>query len=199
MIDPGDPGDPIEPDPDNADPWCAGYCAGLRASGSTFVSDDNVDPRVVLVRMLPDEYLDSAISRPQLIELKGRVAALTARVDAIDDRRAAVKEVAARVAARTRRMTRLAGTIRAAALRLDRHRRTSAHDSGTSCSPVNSMKKGTPLPHPDKNTRGVEHAAVYDSGGSSPKSPSLSRPAPGDPDPFRHLTGSIAIAQDLTK
>jgi hypothetical protein len=70
----------IRPDPDNADPWSAGYAAGLRASGSTFIADDNIDPRVVVVRMLPDEYLDEAVAKAQLIELKERVVELGHRV-----------------------------------------------------------------------------------------------------------------------
>ena len=80
MIEPGpDDADPWA-DPDNADPWAAGYAAGLRASGSTFISDDNVDPKVVVVRMLPDEYLEEAIARDQLLELKERVLELGHRV-----------------------------------------------------------------------------------------------------------------------
>jgi hypothetical protein len=66
--------------PDNEDPWCAGYAAGLRASGSTSVPDDNVDPKVVVVRMLPDEYLDEAIAKSQLIELREKVLELDRRV-----------------------------------------------------------------------------------------------------------------------
>ncbi|HZZ21693.1 MAG TPA: hypothetical protein VFE60_03535 [Roseiarcus sp.] len=75
----------IQPDPDNADPWTAGYAAGLRASGSTFVDDDHVDPRVVIVRMLPGEYLDEAVARPQLIELKRRLASLDRRMARLED------------------------------------------------------------------------------------------------------------------
>jgi hypothetical protein len=67
-------------DPDNEDPWCAGYAAGLRASGSTHVDDDHVDPKVVVVRMLPDEYLDEAIAKSELIELRERVLELGHRV-----------------------------------------------------------------------------------------------------------------------
>jgi hypothetical protein len=90
--DPRQPG-MIEPDPDNADPWAdpdnddpwsAGYAAGLRASGSTHISDDNVDPRVVVVRMLPDEYLDEAIAKSELIELRERVIELGRRVARVE-------------------------------------------------------------------------------------------------------------------
>jgi hypothetical protein len=70
----------IRPDPDNADPWAAGYAAGLRASGSTFIADDNIDPRVVVVRMLPDEYLEEAIAKSELIEFKERVVELGHRL-----------------------------------------------------------------------------------------------------------------------
>jgi hypothetical protein len=71
-------------DPDNPDPWAAGYAAALRASGSTFISDDNVDPKVVVVRMLPDEYLDDFVSRPQLLELRERVIELGHRVARVE-------------------------------------------------------------------------------------------------------------------
>ena len=73
-----DPGERVVP-PFRTDPYNfpirgpAGYAAGLRASGSTFVDDDHVDPKVVVVRMLPDEYLDEAIAKSQLIELKRRL------------------------------------------------------------------------------------------------------------------------------
>jgi hypothetical protein len=66
--------------PDNEDPWCAGYAAGLRASGSTFIDDDYVDPKVVVVRMLPDEYLEEAVAKDQLLELRERVLELDRRV-----------------------------------------------------------------------------------------------------------------------
>ena len=66
--------------PDNEDPWCAGYAAGLRASGSTHVDDDHVDPRVVVVGMLPDEYLEEAVAKDLLIELRERVLELGRRV-----------------------------------------------------------------------------------------------------------------------
>jgi hypothetical protein len=71
-------------DPDNEDPWCAGYAAGLRASGSTHIFDDNVDPKVVVVRMLPDEFLDDVVSRPQLLELKQRVLELDRRMSRLE-------------------------------------------------------------------------------------------------------------------
>ena len=84
MIDPVHDTDDPWADPDNADPWAAGYAAGLRASGSTFISDDNVDPKVVVVRMLPDEFLDDVASRPQLLELKERVLELDHRMSRLE-------------------------------------------------------------------------------------------------------------------
>ena len=65
--------------PDNEDPWCAGYAAGLRASGSTHIADDNVDPKVVVVRMLPDEFLEEAVAKSELLELRERVIELGRR------------------------------------------------------------------------------------------------------------------------
>jgi hypothetical protein len=70
--------------PDNEDPWCAGYAAGLRASGSTHISDDNVDPRVVVVRMLPDEYLDEAIAKSELLDLRERVLEFDCRMSRVE-------------------------------------------------------------------------------------------------------------------
>ena len=84
MIEPSpDDADPWA-DPDNADPWAAGYAAGLRASGSTHIDDDHVDPKVVIVRMLPDEYLDDFVSRPQLLELRERVIELERRMSRLE-------------------------------------------------------------------------------------------------------------------
>jgi hypothetical protein len=70
--------------PDNEDPWCAGYAAGLRASGSTHISDDNVDPKVVVVRMLPEEYLEEAVAKDLLIELRERVLKLERRMSRLE-------------------------------------------------------------------------------------------------------------------
>ena len=95
---------PLRPDPDNADPWAAGYAAGLRASGSTFISDDNVDPRVVVVRMLPEEFEEQPIARATLIELSRRIRAATARMDTLDDRRSALRSLAVRISSLARRM-----------------------------------------------------------------------------------------------
>lgn len=66
--------------PDNEDPWDAGYAAGLRASGSTHVPDDNVDPRIIVVRMLPEEYLEEAIAKSELLALRERVQTLARRM-----------------------------------------------------------------------------------------------------------------------
>jgi hypothetical protein len=57
---------PIRPDPDNENQWSSGYTAGLRASGNTFIPDDAVDPAVVVVRMLPSEYVESAVAAAHL-------------------------------------------------------------------------------------------------------------------------------------
>jgi hypothetical protein len=70
--------------PDNEDPWSAGYAAGLRASGSTFIDDDHVDPKVIVVRMLPEEYLENAIAKDQLLELSERVLELDRRVSRLE-------------------------------------------------------------------------------------------------------------------
>ena len=78
----------ILPDPDNPDPWAAGYAAGLRATGSSFVDDDHVDPRVVLVRLLPEEFEEEPIAKATLIELGRRVKALERRMTRIEDRAA---------------------------------------------------------------------------------------------------------------
>jgi hypothetical protein len=62
------------------------------------------------------------------------------------------------------------------------------------CSPVNAMKRGTPLTGADPKKRGALHTSVYgdrygDTGqrtkglGAHPSS--VSRAAPGDPDPHR--------------
>ena len=41
----------------------------------------------------------------------------------------------------------------------------------------------------------VKHAPIYQGGGSSKLSSGGPRPSPGDPDPFRYLTGSISITK----
>jgi hypothetical protein len=63
------------------------------------------------------------------------------------------------------------------------------------CSPINRMKKATPLPHPDKNKRNPAHAPVYGppatGGGNAPR-PTLTADVTvrtggrnlSDPDPF---------------
>ena len=66
------------------------------------------------------------------------------------------------------------------------------------CSPLNRMKKATPLPHPDKNKRNPPHAPVYGppaTGGrnAGPSPPAISGAISvtraggrnlSDPDPF---------------
>jgi hypothetical protein len=66
------------------------------------------------------------------------------------------------------------------------------------CSPVNAMKRGTPLTGADPTRRGAKHARVYGDRRSDAQratgmgaAQALTRAAPGDPDPHRaaHLRG----------
>jgi hypothetical protein len=72
---------PSRPDPDNDDPWAAGYAAGLRRSGRTMTTDDEVDPSVVVVRMLPDEYREDVIATAVLSDLNRRLTEIVSRLD----------------------------------------------------------------------------------------------------------------------
>jgi hypothetical protein len=69
------------------------------------------------------------------------------------------------------------------------------------CSPVNNMKKPTPLPHPPDKSRGVQHAGIYDRSGQSAPRTTPSRPDTSNPDPFpgRVVTGSIDLRPDSRK
>ena len=57
-------------------------------------------------------------------------------------------------------------------------------------SPINK-----PRPASSPKLIKVEHAPIYEGGGPSKLSSGGPRPSPGDPDPFRYLTGSISIAK----
>jgi hypothetical protein len=61
------------------------------------------------------------------------------------------------------------------------------------CSPMNKPK-GPVAGSPAKLVK-VKHADVYEGGGSSKLSSGGPRPSPGDPDPFRYLTGSISVTK----
>ena len=62
----------------------------------------------------------------------------------------------------------------------------------TVCSPVNKPKG--PASSPSKLIK-VKHAPIYEGGGSSKLSSGGPRPSPGDPHPFRYLTGSISVTK----
>jgi hypothetical protein len=69
------------------------------------------------------------------------------------------------------------------------------------CSSINAMKRGTPLSGADPSKRGVAHSEVYGqrrtkeqrSTGGMTGSITITRAAPGDPDPHRaaHLAGEL--------
>jgi hypothetical protein len=61
------------------------------------------------------------------------------------------------------------------------------------CSPINKPK-GPVAKNPASLTK-VRHGSVYDAGGASkpPLSAGSPRPSPGDPDPFRYMTGTISV------
>ena len=69
------------PDPDNPDPWAAGYAAGLRATGSTFVSDQDAAPVVAVVRLLPDEYVELVVAREAIARMTERFETLVSKLD----------------------------------------------------------------------------------------------------------------------
>jgi hypothetical protein len=60
-------------------------------------------------------------------------------------------------------------------------------------SPIN-RKSGPAVSSPSKLIK-VKHAPIYEGGGPSKLSSGGPRPSPGDPDPFRYLTGSISVTK----
>ena len=78
----------------------AGYAAGLRASGSTFISDDEVDPAVVLVRMLPTEFVEEAVARAAISKITQRFETLVATLDPLFDRLAELERRIERIEGR---------------------------------------------------------------------------------------------------
>jgi hypothetical protein len=95
------------PDDDNRDPWAAGYAAGLRAHGNTLITDDEVDPRVVVVRMLPHEFMEEAIATGHLIELNRHLKELARKFDLVLAHTASTQALAVRLTTLERRMARI--------------------------------------------------------------------------------------------
>jgi hypothetical protein len=103
---------PIRADSDNEDKWSSGYAAGLRASGNTFIPDDALDPAVVVVKMLPSEFVESAVAAAhltcmnrQLVDISRELKRLAMQRDA--QIAALSKKIDMRIALLERRITAL--------------------------------------------------------------------------------------------
>jgi hypothetical protein len=102
----------LHPDPDNDNQWSSGYAAGLRASGSTFIHDDDVDPSVVVVRLLPSEYIESAVALAHLTCMNRQLTNISRELKTLATQRDAQiaalgEKIDMRIASLERRIARL--------------------------------------------------------------------------------------------